>query len=136
MHDATTAIREIFAAGFLPCALELADAFTLAAAHKRTGAKRLSGCNAHIIVELDGQRDSVRGEIRSLEKVVRASKPLFVERAFGPEECEKLWQLRREFSFGLRDTGLIKLNEDIVGARAANSKRSSSSRRSFRRNTS
>src|SRR5215207_794958 len=83
MKDATGAIRKIFAAGFLPSALEVADAFTLAAAFKRTGSKRLSGCNAHIILELDGQRESVRGEIRTLEKILRATKPLFIERASG-----------------------------------------------------
>jgi glycolate oxidase len=114
MKDATTAIRKIFAAGFLPSGLELADAFTLAAAHKRTGSKRLSGCNAHIIVGLDGQRDSVRGELRSLERIVCSAKPLFIDRAFGAAQSEKIWQLRREFSYALRDTGLTKLNEDIV----------------------
>jgi FAD/FMN-containing dehydrogenase len=56
----------------------------------------------------------VRGEIRVLEKIVRTIKPLFVDRAFGVSECEKIWQLRREFSYALRDTGLTKLNEDIV----------------------
>lgn len=30
------------------------------------------------------------------------------------EACEEIWQLRREFSYSLRATGLIKLNEDIV----------------------
>jgi glycolate oxidase len=114
MNEATDAIRRIFAAGFLPCALELADSFTLAAAQKRTGSTRLSGCNAHIIVELDGQRDSVRGEIVALEQVISAVKTLFVERAIGGAECEKIWQIRREFSYALRDTGLTKLNEDIV----------------------
>ncbi len=114
MKGATAAIRKVFAAGFLPCALEVADAFTLAAAFKRTGSKRLSGCKAHLIMELDGQRESVRGEIRALEKVLRASQPLFIERAFGDAACEKIWQLRREFSYALRDTGLTKLNEDIV----------------------
>lgn len=114
MKAATDAIRRIFAAGFLPCALEVADSFTLAAAQKRTGSKRLSGCNAHIIVELDGQRESVRGEIRALEKIVRTIKPLFIDRALGAEECENIWKLRREFSYALRDTGLTKLNEDIV----------------------
>lgn len=114
MKAATEAIRRIFAAGFLPCALEVADQFTLAAAHKRTGSKRLIGCNAHIIVELDGQAQSVRGEIRALEKVIRTCAPLFVERALGAAACEDIWQLRREFSYSLRDTGLTKLNEDIV----------------------
>jgi FAD/FMN-containing dehydrogenase len=49
-----------------------------------------------------------------LEKIVRAAKPLFVDRAFGAAQSEKIWHLRREFSYALRDTGLTKLNEDIV----------------------
>jgi glycolate oxidase subunit GlcD len=114
MRDATQAIRRIFSGGFLPCALELADEFTLAAARKRTGSDRLSGCRAHIIVELDGQEKSVRGEIPDLEALAAGDGSLFVDRAFGGEECEKIWQLRREFSYALRDTGLTKLNEDIV----------------------
>lgn len=114
MRDATYAIRSIFSGGFLPCALELADEFTLAAARKRTGSDRLAGCKAHIIVELDGQEKSVRAEIPELEGLATKSKSLFVDRAFGGAECEKLWQLRREFSYALRDTGLTKLNEDIV----------------------
>src|SRR6185369_16922407 len=44
MKDAARAIRSIFKAGFLPAALEVADSFTLAAAQKRTGSKRLSDC--------------------------------------------------------------------------------------------
>src|SRR5208282_2589558 len=47
-------------------------------------------------------------------KIVRKQKPLFVERGFGSEQCEAVWQIRREFSYALRDTGLTKLNEDIV----------------------
>ncbi|MDB6034724.1 MAG: glcD [Verrucomicrobiales bacterium] len=114
MNAATQALKVIFKSGLLPSALEIADAFTLAAAQKRTGSKMLSGCNAHIIVELDGQERSVRGEIKMLEKLLRELKPLFVQYAFGAEACEKIWQLRREFSYALRDTGLTKLNEDIV----------------------
>ncbi len=114
MSAATHAIREIFATGFLPSALELADEFTLAAAYKRTGSPLLAGCKAHIIVELDGQERSVRAEIAQLEKVIRSAKPTAVRRGLGSESCEKFWQLRREFSYALRDTGLTKLNEDIV----------------------
>jgi len=39
---------------------------------------------------------------------------LYIETALGEADCEKLWDLRRGFSFSLRATGLIKLNEDIV----------------------
>lgn len=114
MPDALAGIRAIFGAGFMPCALELADEFTLRAAHKRTGSDRLTGSRALFIVELDGQPGSVRSELKHLEDVIRTARPLFVDRALGPAACEKLWQLRREFSYALRDTGLKKLNEDIV----------------------
>ncbi|MBI2929496.1 MAG: FAD-binding protein [Verrucomicrobia bacterium] len=114
MPAAARAIRAIFAAGVLPSALEIADAFTLAAARKRTGSKLLDGCRAHLIVELDGQERSVRGELRQLEKIVHTANPLFIERGYGADGCEKFWQLRREFSYALRDTGLTKLNEDIA----------------------
>ncbi len=114
MTDDAKAIRAIFAAGFLPSALEVADAFTLAAAHKRTGSDLLAGCKAHLIVELDGQEGSVRQEIKAVEKIVRACNPKFVRMEYGAEACEKIWQLRREFSYALRDTGLQKLNEDIT----------------------
>jgi len=118
MKAAAQTIRAIFRAGFLPCALEIADAFTLAAARKRTGSKRLEGCNAHLIVELDGQEASVKGEIRMLEKVFRSQQPTFVWRAQGAAQCESIWQLRREFSYALRDTGLTKLNQDIAVPRS------------------
>jgi len=114
MNAAVRALQSIFAAGYLPCAAELADEFTLAAAARRTKSKRLLGCKAHLICELDGQENSVRREIAAVEKIVRWQKPLFVERGFGNKECEAIWQIRREFSYALRDTGLTKLNEDIV----------------------
>jgi glycolate oxidase len=114
MRAAVRSLHAILAAGFLPAALELADSFTLAAAFKRTGSERLRDCRAHLIVELDGQERSVRGEIRDLQKLVAPQKPLFVEVGLGKDKCEAVWQIRREFSYALRDTGLTKLNEDIV----------------------
>jgi len=114
MKNAVHALQAILSAGFLPCALELADEFTLAAACKRTKSERLRGCRAHLIVELDGQEISVRRELKDLERIIREQKPLFVERGFGNKQCEAVWQIRREFSYALRDTGLTKLNEDIV----------------------
>ncbi len=156
MRAAVRSLHAILGAGFLPCALELADAFTLAAAYKRTSrlldslAKenalvngrgkgvgrpnsgsairaprpalkslptqlaRLRDCRAHLIVELDGQPRSVRGELRDLQQLVAPQRPLFIEAGLGKEQCEAIWQIRREFSYALRDTGLTKLNEDIV----------------------
>jgi glycolate oxidase len=114
MGRAIPTLHAILASGFLPAALELADSFTLAAAYRRTRSERLRGCRAHLIVELDGQPASVRSEVRTLQKLVARHQPLFVEVGLGAEKCEAVWQIRREFSYALRDTGLTKLNEDIV----------------------
>ena len=118
MPAAIATLHAIFKAGFLPAALEVADSFTLAAAYKRTGSARLQGCRAHLIVELDGQEQSVRSEIRTLTQIIKAQEPLFVERGLGAEQCEEVWKIRREFSYALRDTGLTKLNEDVVVPRS------------------
>ena len=114
MATAISALQAIFAAGFLPSALELADGFTLAAAHKRTGAEWLSQCRALLIVELDGHEGSVRQELQLLKEVLAGFKSVFVQEGLGAEGCEEFWKLRREFSYALRDTGLKKLNEDVV----------------------
>ena len=118
MRAAVWALHAILGAGFLPAALELADAFTLAAAYRRTGSERLRDCRAHLIIELDGQRSSVRSEVRTLQRILRAQGPLFVELGAGAKQCEAIWKIRREFSYALRDTGLTKLNQDIVVPRS------------------
>jgi glycolate oxidase len=118
MKPAIRALQSILSDCFLPSALELADEFTLAAAYQRTKDRRLRGCRAHLIVELDGQEKSVRNELKDLEPIVRRFKPVFVERGLGAAPCEEIWKIRREFSYALRDTGLVKLNEDIVVPRS------------------
>jgi glycolate oxidase len=60
----------------------------------------------------------VRAELRRVEAVARNAGTRFVQRALGAAACEQLWQIRREFSYALRDTGLTKLNEDIAVPRS------------------
>src|ERR1044071_5880648 len=51
MSEAAATVQKIFAAGFLPSALELADAFTLEAARRDSGAADVPTGNAHLLVE-------------------------------------------------------------------------------------
>src|SRR4051794_25014914 len=62
MSEAAAAVQEIFAAGFLPSALEIADSFTLEAARHELGSAFVPAGNAHLLVDLDGQEKSVVGE--------------------------------------------------------------------------
>lgn len=114
MKKAADAIRSVFAHGYLPAALEVADAFTLAAGARRTKSRLFEGCQAHVIIELDGHEQAVRCDLKSLEAALKPLEPEFVRSGFGEAGCEEIWQVRREFSFGLRDTGLTKLNQDVV----------------------
>ncbi len=111
---AARTLAAIFRAGILPSALEIADEFTLAAAHKHTGSKRLLGCSAMLIVELDGQKNSVGCEMLELQKLVNRQSPMFVQAGLGAQKCEEIWGLRRQFSTALKASGLKKLNEDVV----------------------
>ncbi|OYW71775.1 MAG: FAD/FMN-containing dehydrogenase, partial [Verrucomicrobia bacterium 12-59-8] len=112
--EAANAVQRILGSGFLPSALEIADKFTLRAAREYLGASVTPEGDAHLLVEIDGQADSVKGEIDQLAKLVESLGSICLNKAMGEEACEAFWKLRREFSYSLRNTGLIKLNEDIV----------------------
>jgi glycolate oxidase len=118
MAQAAAAVQEIFAAGFLPSSLEVADSFTLEAARKDLGKMIVPEGSAHILVDLDGQEESVRSEAAAIRELLAEKKPNALEMATGEEACEKLWALRREFSNSLRATGLTKLNQDVVVPRS------------------
>ena len=118
MSEAAATVQEIFARGFLPSSLEIADHFTLEAARRERGHATVPQGNAHLLLDVDGQPESVRGEIELLRALVAAKKPNSLEVATVEAECEKLWTLRRDFSNSLRATGLTKLNQDIVVPRS------------------
>jgi glycolate oxidase len=114
MDAAAAAIQSVFAGGFLPAAVEVADRFTLDAARAYNPGADFPPGNAQVILEVDGQPSSVRSEAKALEKILRSAGALAVCRATTPAACEKLWGLRRVYSQSLKATGLKKLNEDIV----------------------
>ena len=115
---AAAAVQAILNAGHLPSALEITDSFTLAAARKRLGPETFPPGDAHLIVEIDGRPAAVGSELEELHQLLQKLGASFIERAPDEASCERIWQLRREFSYALRDTGLTKLNEDIVVPRS------------------
>ena len=116
--QAAEAVQAIFEAGFLPSAVEIADHFTLEAARRDLGEKIVPEGNAHLLVDLDGQQESVRSEAAAICELVEIRKPNALQMANDEADCEKLWALRRQFSNSLRATGLTKLNEDVVVPRS------------------
>ena len=116
--SAAAAVQAILNAGHLPSALEITDGFTLAAARKRLGEDSLPAGQAHLIVEIDGNASAITAELDELDAIIRHLGATSITRAPDEAGCEAIWQLRRDFSYALRDTGLHKLNEDIVVPRS------------------
>src|SRR5438445_2029083 len=118
MSEAAATVQKIFALGFLPSSLEIADHFTLEAARHDSGATHVPAGNAHLLVDLDGQEETVGVEMGKVRDLIASRNPTTLEIATNEADCERLWALRRQFSNSLRATGLTKLNEDIVVPRS------------------
>src|SRR5437660_8976207 len=118
MSEAAAIVQQIFAVGFLPSSLEIADKFTLEAARQDSGAAHVPSGNAHLLLDLDGQEETVGVELLKVRDLIKSRKPTALDVATNESDCERLWALRREFSNSLRATGLTKLNEDIVVPRS------------------
>ncbi len=115
---AAGAVQAILDSGVLPSALEITDAFTLAAAREHLGAENIPEGDAYLMVELDGRKESVAHEIEALRQFLLNLGALHIDLAADEDACEKLWQRRRDFSYSLKHTGLMKLNEDVVVPRS------------------
>lgn len=113
---AAQAVQDVLQSGHLPCALEITDAYTLEAArrHLGPGPSLPADAKGHIIIEIDGQADAVKSELLAIEGILRHSGATETSAARQESEVEAIWQLRREFSYSLKATGLTKLNEDVV----------------------
>lgn len=118
MTETAATVQAIFQAGFLPAAIEIADHLTLEAARRDKGVSQVPAGNAHLLVEVDGQMETVRSEAAGLERLIADRNPSSLATATTEEACENLWMLRRDFSNSLRATGLTKLNEDVVVPRS------------------
>ena len=113
-RQSANAVQEVFRAGYLPAALEIADSFTLRSARAHLGKSIVPAGEGHLLIDLDGQKTSVKAEARALAALLTELGAAHLQTAFGEEGCEELWNLRRKFSESLKSTGLTKLNEDIV----------------------
>ena len=112
--EAANAVQRVLGSGHLPAAMEIADAFTLQSAREYLGTSIVPDGEGHLLIDLDGQAESVQSEARAIAELVRQLGAIYVREAFGEADCEALWELRRQFSESLKATGLTKLNEDIV----------------------
>jgi glycolate oxidase len=95
LEQAGEAVSAIVASGLLPGALEIMDALALEAAKAAVHAEYPSGCEAILIVELEGPREAVAEDRVRLEAIMKASQPVEMRPARDAEERVAIWKGRK-----------------------------------------
>ena len=114
IRGAVNGVTAVVQLGVIPAAIELVDGDSLRAVEAHVGRPIAPGANALLIVEADGVPAAVQEEIDRASSALAASGAISVARAATDAEREELWGVRRQLSFALRATSLIKINHDVV----------------------
>jgi glycolate oxidase len=95
LEQAGDAVSAVIASGLLPGALEIMDALALEAAVAAVHADYPPGCEAVLIVELEGPREVVAADRERLDQIIAASAPVEARPARSPEERIAIWKGRK-----------------------------------------
>ncbi len=95
VEQAGEAVAMIIAAGLLPGALEIMDALAMRAAHEGVGSEYPAGCEAVLIVELDGSSASVAADEVKLDELIRRSGAVATEVARSGQQRQAIWTGRK-----------------------------------------
>jgi glycolate oxidase len=95
IEQAGDAVSAVIASGLLPGAIEIMDALALEAAKAAVHAEYPPGCEAVLIVELEGPRETVVIERQRLDEILAASRPVEMRPARDAEERLAIWKGRK-----------------------------------------
>jgi glycolate oxidase len=95
LEQAGDAVSAVVASGLLPGAIEIMDALALEAAVAAVHADYPPGCEAVLIVELEGPREVVAVDRVRLDEIIAASQPIEARPARNPEERLAIWKGRK-----------------------------------------
>jgi glycolate oxidase len=95
LEQAGDAVAAIVASGLLPGALEIMDALALEAAKAAVHAEYPAGCEAILIVELEGPKEVIAEEQVQLDQILLESKPVEMRPARDAEERAAIWKGRK-----------------------------------------
>ncbi len=95
LEEAGDAVSAVVASGLLPGALEIMDALAIQAAEAAVQSGYPKGCEAVLIVELEGPREKVAAERPALDALLAASKPIESRVAANAAERAKIWKGRK-----------------------------------------
>ena len=95
LEQAGDAVSAVVASGLLPGAIEIMDALALEAAKAAVHAEYPPGCEAVLIVELEGTREAVAADRGRLDALISGSKPVGMRPARDADERMAIWKGRK-----------------------------------------
>ena len=95
LEQAGDAVSAVIASGLLPGAIEIMDALALQAASAAVHAEYPPGCEAVLIVELEGPREIVAVDRLRLDAIIAAGGPVAVRPARDAAERMAIWKGRK-----------------------------------------
>ncbi len=95
LEEAGNTVAAIVASGLLPGAMEIMDALAMEAAEAAVHAGYPRGCEAVLIVELEGPRERVAAERPALDAILAKSGPVETRVARGAAERMAIWKGRK-----------------------------------------
>lgn len=118
IDGAAKAVSSIIGAKIIPTTLEFMDEATIGCIRAVSPIPLSGECRAILIIEVDGDREVLDGQVQRILDIVRPLDILETKIAADNEESEKIWQVRRIVSPSLRKVNPDKFNEDIVVPRS------------------
>jgi glycolate oxidase len=95
LEEAGDAVSAVVAGGLLPGAMEIMDALALEAATAAVHAEYPPGCEAVLIVELEGPREVVAVDRERLRAILAGGRPVGMRAARDSEERLAIWKGRK-----------------------------------------
>ncbi|MEK0449968.1 MAG: hypothetical protein RL088_2236 [Verrucomicrobiota bacterium] len=95
LEEAGNAVSAVVASGLLPGAIEIMDALAIQAAEAAVHAGYPKGCEAVLIVELEGPREKVAAERIELDALLATSGAVEIRVAADSAERMKIWKGRK-----------------------------------------
>lgn len=95
LEEAGDAVSAVVASGLLPGAMEIMDALALEAAVAAVHAEYPPGCEAVLIVELEGPREAVAADRERLDRIIADSGPVEARPARDADERAAIWKGRK-----------------------------------------
>ncbi len=114
LDKAVNAGLEMFKTSVIPSALELMDDLAIYALREFQGRSLPAGITSGLMIEVDGNEDTVEKEIDMLLQVAGKYSPLYSRRSFQGADYDDIIELRRAVSPATSRLAPRKLNEDIV----------------------